>query len=97
MQFGLKKKQKILEEIILSKKENIVYVDFVLTSMVNAIEYWYTEYYQNDPGNLIRKAHTFHLIRFYDRKRFSNHITLSAERNKYLTEVDMYVQMRRDD
>jgi hypothetical protein len=93
----LRQKQKLLNEVVLRTKGNIIYVDFVLISMVDAVEDWYKDYYQNDPWNLIRKAHTFHLIRFYDKSRFSNHETLGEERNKYLEEVDIYVQMRRDD
>lgn len=90
-------RKKILNEVILRKIGNVIYVDFVLVSMVNSIESWYTKYYQNDSWNLIRKAHTFHIIRFYREDRFNNHETLGKERDKYLEEVDMYVQMRRDD
>lgn len=93
----LRQRQQLLKEVVLRKVDNVIYVDFVLVSMVDAVEEWYKDYYQNDPWNLIRKAHTFHLIRFYDEKRFNNHKTLAAERNKYLEEVDVYVQMRRDD
>ena len=98
MRSGLKKNnQEALEEVVLRKKDNMIYVDFVLYSMVKAVEKWYDENYQNDPHKLVKKAHTFHIIRFYDRNRFKDHDTLGPQRDKFLEEVDMYVQMRRDD
>ena len=97
MRSGLKNKTKILEEVILRKKDNIIYVDFVLYSMTTAIEKWYNEYYQYDKYGTYKKSHMTHLVRFYDHKRFSYHKTLGEERDKYLTEIDLYVQMKRDD
>lgn len=93
---GTERKSEI-DEVILSKKDNVIKVDFVLLSMVNSVHDWYKQHYQYDYYNIYRKAHTFHLIRFYDRQRFKNCRTLREEREKYLEEVDLYVQMRRDD
>ena len=90
-------KPDIIRELVLRKKDNIIYVDLVLYSMVRAVEDWYSKNYQNDPHKFMRKAHTFHLISFYDRNRFNNYKTLGKEREKFLEEVDLYVQMRRDD
>lgn len=97
MRFGLKRKQKILKDVVLRKEKNVVYTDFVLVSMVNTIEDWYAYHRKNDAHNLIRKTHTFCLIRLYDSNRFKNHVTLREERIKFLDEVDKYVQMRRGD
>ena len=96
MGIGLKKKDK-LNEVILKRKENIVYVDFVLVSIVDAIEKWFDDNYQYDIMNINKNAHTFVAIRFYDRKRFSDCRTLGEERNKYLEELNEYIQNRRID
>lgn len=97
MRFVSKKRAKKLQDVIRRKEDNVVFVDFVLLSMINSVDNWYADYYQADPKNLIRKAHTFHLVSFYNRERFSNYTTLRKERDAYLEEVDLYVQMRRDD
>ena len=86
-----------LNEVVLHKKGNVIYVDFVLYSMVKAIDKWYKDNYRDDRWGSHRKAHKFHTIRFYDRRRFSDHKTLGEERDRYLTEIDLHVQMRRDD
>jgi len=87
-----------LDEVVLKVEDNVVYVDFVLTSVVNAIDDWYKKYYQWDDGiGSKRKAHMFHAIRFYDRMKFRNHKTLYKERDKFLIELDNYIQMRRDE
>jgi len=78
-------------------KGNIIFVDFALTSMIKAVEEWYKNYYQHDHRNIMMKAHIFHLIRFYEQERFNNYNTIGEEREKYLEEIDLYVQMRRDD
>lgn len=93
---GLKKKDK-LEEVILRYKGNVIYVDFVLLSMIDAIEKWYDEYYKFDRYNVVRKSHTFHTLRFYDRKRFNDCKTIGEERIKYLSEVNLYVQSTKED
>lgn len=77
--------------------DNVVEVDLVLNSMVNSLENWYRNYYQNDLLDVVMKAHRTHLIRLYDENRFKNHKTLNDERYKFLEEVDLYVQMRRDE
>lgn len=92
-----RKRKSEIEEVILRRRGKVIYVDFALVSMVKSVEDWYNNYYQNDPWNVIQKAHTYHIIRFYEYKRFKNHMTIGKERDKYLTEVDLYVQMRRDD
>lgn len=92
-----RKRKSELEEVILRRKGKVVYVDFALVSMVKSVEKWYEKNYQADLWNINQKAHTFHLIRFYEHKRFSNHLTIGKERDKYLEEVDLYVQMKRDD
>lgn len=92
-----KKRKSELEEAVLRRKGTVVYVDFALLSMVKAVERWYEKYYQFDPWGINQKAHTFHIIRFYDRQRFKNHETIGQEREDYLSEVDLYVQMRRED
>lgn len=87
----------INSSIIYKVEDNIIYVDFALFSMVKSVESWYESSYQHDYKNIIQKSHTFHLIRFYDRERFSNYESISRERQNYLEEVDLYVQMRRDE
>jgi hypothetical protein len=41
----INKKEK-LAEVILEKKDNVIYVDFVLFSLVEAVKDWYKKYYQ---------------------------------------------------
>jgi len=84
-------------KIVYRKKDNIVYVCFALDSMVRAVEEWYDKNFKYDRWGITKNAHVFHLIRFYDDSRFRDHETIGEERDKYLSEVDMYVQMRRDD
>ena len=96
LSFGRKRKSE-LDEVILRRKGKVVYVDFALVSMVKSVEEWYEENYQADLWNINQKAHTFHIIRFYEYERFKNHLTIGQERDKYLEEVDLYVQMKRDD
>jgi len=86
-----------LNKVVYRKEENIVYVCFVLDSMVNSVKDWYDKNFKYDALGLTKNAHVFHLIRFYDDSRFRDHETIGEERDKYLSEVDMYVQMRRDD
>jgi hypothetical protein len=92
-----RRKEGELDEVILRKEEVVIYVDFVLVSMVNSVERWYEEHFQDDRWGTMKKAHAFHTIRFYDPARFKDHNTLRDERVKFLEEVDLYVQMRRDD
>jgi hypothetical protein len=91
------KRKSELQEVVLKKKGPVIYVDFALVSMVKSVENWYNEYYQTDPWKILQKAHTYHIIRFYDYTRFTNHETIGKERSDYLTEVDLYVQMKRED
>jgi len=94
----LDRRKQILDEVIIRVDDNVVYVDFVLTSVVNAIDDWYKKYYQGDDGiGSKRKAHMFHAMRFYEPMKFKNHKTLDKERDKFLIKVDNYIQMRRDD
>jgi hypothetical protein len=86
-----------INEVVTKIDGNVIYTDFVLLSLVNAIENWYKKYYHSDSYNLMVKAHVAHIIRFYDNKRFSDHDTIGEERQKYLEEIDLYVQMRRED
>jgi hypothetical protein len=97
MKSGLKKSNDAIEEVVLRTKDNIVYVDFALWSMVKSVEDWYKKNYRDDKYKTAQKAHTFHIIRFYNRNKFKDHDTIGAERDKYLEEVDLYVQTRRDD
>lgn len=92
-----RRKEGELDEVILRKEKIVVYVDFVLVSMVNSVERWYEEHFRDDKWGTMKKAHAFHVLRLYDPKRFRDHETLGEERIKYLEEVDLYVQMRRDD
>jgi hypothetical protein len=84
------------KEVILKIEDNVIYVDFVLKSMVNAVEDWFIQYYQGDYPEAMCVAHNFHIIGFYDRQRFSDHKTIGMERDKYLGEIDNYVLERRD-
>jgi len=93
-----RRKEGEVDETILRREGSVVYVDFVLVSMVNAVEDWYKQHFQgDDKWGTMRKAHAFHTIRMYDPRRFKDHDTIREERTKYLEEVDLYVQMRRDD
>ena len=97
MKSGLRNRTEEQTEIVLKKKGNIIYVDFALNSMLETVEKAYGKYCTNDPLKFLKNAHKFHLIRFYDKNRFKNHDTISDERYKYLEEVDLYVQMKRND
>jgi len=92
-----KRKRNVKEDVVTLKEDNIIYVDCVLCSMVRSVEEWYNKHYQDDKWHTARKTHVFHLIRFYDKERFTNFKTLNSERDKFLEEVDLYVQIRRDD
>ena len=96
MKRGLKKKHRHIE-VILSEKENIVYVDFVLKSMIDSVENLYDKCCKDNKWGTNKKSHVFRLTRLYDKRRFSNHETLGEERLKYMNEIDLYFQMRRDD
>jgi hypothetical protein len=93
----LKQKRLEIAEVIVEYKNKVVYIDFVLTSIINSIEKWYKEYYQGDVNNISLNAHIHYLINFYKRERFMDHDTIGEERLKYLEEVDLYIQMRRED
>ena len=94
----LDRRKQELDEVVLQKEGNIIYVDFVLVSVVNAIDDWYKKYYQGDDGfGTRRKAHMHHAIRFYDPMKFRDYKNLEKERDKLLKELDEYIQMRRDD
>ncbi len=93
--YGQRKSE--IAEVVIGQDERIVYVDFVLSSLINAIEKWYKSYYQGDTYNMALRSHIHYIINFYDRKRFMNHDTIGEERNKYLEEIDLYIQMRRED
>ena len=93
---GPKSKDVNTEDVILRREDNVIYVDFVLKSMVDSVDEWFLKYYQGDNPKVMSKAHNFHVIRFYDRERFSDHSTLGPERDKYLLEIDNYVLPRRD-
>jgi hypothetical protein len=97
MKRGLKKKHNNKTEVILLEEENVVYVDFVLKSMIDSVENLYYRCCKDDKYGTKRKSHIFRLTRLYDRKKFSNHETLGQERLKYMNEIDLYFQMRRDD
>ena len=85
------------DEIVLQVTGKVIYVDFVLISMVKAVDLWYDTYYQIDPWGVTKKAHIIHLIRFYDRSKFSDHNTIGIERDRYLEDISLYIQMKRDD
>jgi len=92
------KQRKIeITEVIMEQKDKVVYIDFVLASIINSVEKWYKSYYQGDINDMALKAHIHYLINFYKRERFSDHDTIGEERLKYLEEVDLYIQMRRED
>jgi hypothetical protein len=96
MKFGLKRNN-ILNEVILKEKDNVVYVDFVLVSMVNTIDKWYDEHCKQDKYHTNKRSHKFNIIRFYDRKRFLDYRTIGNERKDYMKEIDLHMQMRRND
>jgi hypothetical protein len=85
------------EEVILRKKDNVIYIDLVLHSMIESVNAWYKTHKQYDPYDTQRRSHKFYLIRMYDNKRFNNYKTLCKERYKYMSEIDLHVQMKRDD
>jgi hypothetical protein len=92
------RKEGKIDEVIIRREDVVIYVDLALVSMVKAVEDWYKKHFQGDDRwGTMRKAHTFHTIRLYDPKRFKDHNTIRHERVKFLEEVDLYVQMRRDD
>jgi hypothetical protein len=92
---GLRNKD--LDIVIKSAYDNVVEVDFALISMIRAVDRWYRDYYQDDHYLTGRNTHITYLIKFYDSIRFSDHDTIKEERNKYLEEIDLYNQMKRDD
>ena len=94
----LDRRKQELDEVIIRTKDNVVYVDFVLVSVVNAIDDWYKRHFQGDDGyGTKRKEHMYHALRFYDPMKFRNFKTLAEERDKLLIELDNYIQMRRGD
>ena len=97
MRCGSRKRREILDEVILKVEGNVIHVDFVLKSLVDSVDDWFDKYYQGDYKKMANKAHNFHIVRFYDRRRFSDHETIGEERDKYLAEIDSYVQERRED
>ena len=94
---SLKQRRLEIAEVIMEQKDEVVYIDFVLASMINSVEKWYKEYYQGDINDTALKAHVQYIINFYRRERFSDHDTIGQERRKYLEEIDLYIQMRRED
>jgi hypothetical protein len=94
---SLKQRKLEIAEVILWQEGRVVYVDFVLSSIINAVDKWYKEYYQGDTYNIALKAHVHYIISFYKRERFMDHETIGKERLKYLEEVDLYIQMKRED
>ena len=86
-----------LEKVVLRKEGNVIYVDLVLNSLVKAVEEWYEKHYQCDAWDLHKKANVMQIITRYEDERFRNHETLGKERDKYLEEVDLYIQSRRDE
>jgi len=92
------RRQEEMREVVLRTEGKVIYVDLVLVSMVKAVEEWYEKHFFSDnPWGTMKKAHTFHVIRLYNTERFKDHNTVAEERIKFLEEVDLYVQMRRDD
>lgn len=93
--YGLK--NSVLAFIIKSAYDNVVEVDLALISMVRAVDKWYNEYYQNDVNFTEKNIHKAYLVRFYDSNRFSNYETIGEERLRYLEEIDLYTQTKKDD
>ena len=93
----LKQRKLEVAEVIMEQKDEVIYIDFVLSSIINSVEKWYRKYYQGDVNDITLKAHVHYIINFYKRERFMNHDTIGEERRKYLEEIDLYVQMRRED
>jgi len=92
------KKLKRIQEVIRSRTDNIIHVDFVFLSMYEAIEDWYIKYCErDDPHGYVRKAHLFMLTRHYIDGNFKNHATLGEERDKLLIKLDDEMQLRRID
>lgn len=91
------KRCEIYKDVILDRTNNIIYVDFALKSMIDSLENWYNTYYIDDKWGTAKKAHIFHLVRFYNSKRFKDHETIGKEREGFLEEIDLYVQMKRED
>ena len=93
MRSGLRKKnQKAIEEVVLRKKDNIIYVDFVLYSMVKSID---EKNYKDNKWDTNKKSYKFNIIRCYDRNKFNNYKTLGEERKKYLETIDVLMLIRR--
>lgn len=88
---------KRIQEVVRKREDNIIYVDLVFLSMYDAIDRWYKDNYQDDPNGFLRKGHLFQFTRRYDRKKFNDHNTLGKERDRFLEELDLLIQMRRID
>jgi hypothetical protein len=86
-----------ITDVIIKQEDGTIYTDFVLSSMINAVEKWYKEYYQGDVYNMALLSHINYIVNFYKRERFMDHNTIGQERLKYLEEIDLYIQMRRED
>lgn len=89
--------EKTTKEIIIDKKDNVVYVDLVLQSIIKSIDEWYDKNYQNDYMNLVKKSHLFHTTRLYEYKRFKNCKNIGEERETFLEEVNSYVQHKKEE
>lgn len=83
--------------VVKNAYDNVVEVDLALISMVRAVDKWYDEYYQNDANFTEKSIHKAYLVRFYDSNRFSNYETIGEERLRYLEEIDLYTQTKKDD
>ena len=95
MEYGLK--NSVLDLIIKNAYDNIVEVDLALISMIRAVDEWYNNYYQNDLYFTEKNVHKTYLVKFYDSRRFCNYQTIGDERIRYLEEIDLYTQMKKDD
>jgi hypothetical protein len=97
MKYGNEEKINKFQDIILKKKDNVIFVDLVLQSIIKAIDKWYDKHYQNDYRNLTKKSHLFHATRLYDYKRFKNCKNIGEERDLFLEEVNSYVQLKKEE
>lgn len=96
-QLPREEKLKRIKEVVIQKTDNVIHVDFVFISLYEAINQWYDKYFRDDPHGLIKRGHLFQLSRMYDRRKFKNHNTLGQERDKFLEDLDLIIQMRRHD
>lgn len=90
-----KKRKRFNEKDVIKVEGNVIYYDFVYTSMLESIITWYSENYQWDDTGIKVGSHIAALNMFYDPKKFSDpRKTVGHERDKLLEQIDLYIQMK---